>query len=471
MIAFFPEIYPDELLYSQIARYHSRSGYARYTYTSSDIYNNEKLVHPSIEFVNRYTADAMEWISKDKPWEEVAAEHTMYPAYIRFLPKQRRVDAVNGIIACEGNWKNLMCLPLQKEKRYIRYCPVCTKEDREKYGETYWHREHQIQRINVCPKHRCYLENSTIENSSKTSPGLYDAEGYVPEEYEIRICDNERLIDFNRYVIDVFRKPINLSNSFPIGKYLHARLGGDYINSSGLVRNISKLYKDYRDFYGDEIFTMPQSYMQKIFNGYIFDTHFILQLAYFEGISVNEITQLPNDISLFGIDVLYKEISEKYNIDYSIVEEIGSTIQKYTYNQNRVAKKSGVREALYNELDEKYLSQVKDIVEEIVNKQGRPAKLSFAKVTKALNLPQKQINKLPRCKAYIEQYLETQPQFWAREVEWAYEELLRNDNPVNITRIMKLTNMRLKDIKYCSHYIKNEKVKMTIYELLLERVY
>ena len=45
MIAFFPEIYPDELLYSQLARYHSRSGYARYVFTVADIYN--KLAMPS----------------------------------------------------------------------------------------------------------------------------------------------------------------------------------------------------------------------------------------------------------------------------------------------------------------------------------------------------------------------------------------------------------------------------------------
>ena len=64
MIAFFPEIYPDELLYSQLARYHIRSGYTRYAYTVDDIYNNQTLVHPSIEFVNRYTPDALKWITK-----------------------------------------------------------------------------------------------------------------------------------------------------------------------------------------------------------------------------------------------------------------------------------------------------------------------------------------------------------------------------------------------------------------------
>ena len=84
MIAFFPEIYPDELLYSQIARYHSRSGYARYVYTVSDIYQNGKLVHPNVDFVNKYTPDAMNWITKNDTWENIVFEHTMYPAYIRF---------------------------------------------------------------------------------------------------------------------------------------------------------------------------------------------------------------------------------------------------------------------------------------------------------------------------------------------------------------------------------------------------
>ena len=72
MIAFFPEIYPDELLYSQLARYHSRSGYARYVFTVADIYNNQTLVHPDVDFVNRYTPDAMQWITKYEPWETIA---------------------------------------------------------------------------------------------------------------------------------------------------------------------------------------------------------------------------------------------------------------------------------------------------------------------------------------------------------------------------------------------------------------
>ena len=38
MIAFFPTIYLDELLYSQLARYYAASGYMAYTYAAEDLF-------------------------------------------------------------------------------------------------------------------------------------------------------------------------------------------------------------------------------------------------------------------------------------------------------------------------------------------------------------------------------------------------------------------------------------------------
>lgn len=164
-----------------------------------------------------------------------------------------------------------MCIPNLGYKRYIRFCPECAKEDREKYGETFWHRAHQIQRIRVCPKHRCFLENTDIAISAKMSPGLRDAEGLVPEQQEVRICENDREIEFTQYVIDVMQEPIDLDNPMLVGKYLHSCLSSEYVSNSGLVRNITKLYEDYNIFYDTGMLIMPQSYMQKIFNGYQYD--------------------------------------------------------------------------------------------------------------------------------------------------------------------------------------------------------
>ena len=465
MIAFFPEIYPDELLYSQLARYHSRNGYVRYVFSAEEIFKNGSLTLPSIEFVNRYTPDVMKWITKNKSWEMITEQHTMYPVYIRFLPKQRKIEAIDGVIRCDGNWKKLMCLPILNEKRFLRYCPECALEDRKTYGETYWHREHQISRIRICPKHHCFLENSDIPISSKTSPGLFDAENNVPRNSILRICNSDREIGFTQYVLEVMREPIDLHNNLPIGKHLHSHLSNDYINMSGLVRNITKLYQDYTDFYKQDMPIMAQSYLQKIFNGYAYDNYFILQLAYFLKISVQEITHLPNNVFE---NELYQQLSAKHRIDISIVEEIASAVLKYSNQQNIAVQKSGPRAIQYDKLDEQYLPQVKTIVEQMLSNEGKPQKLSFAKVQKALNLPQKQINKLPRCKAYIEAYWESQEEFWAREVEWVVSVLTQENRPISRSRIMKMTNMRPNDLKCCYPHIKNEKIKELVESLLNE---
>ena len=38
MISYFPAAYPDEPLYSQLARYYTKSGYMAYTYAAEELY-------------------------------------------------------------------------------------------------------------------------------------------------------------------------------------------------------------------------------------------------------------------------------------------------------------------------------------------------------------------------------------------------------------------------------------------------
>lgn len=409
MIAFFPEIYPDELLYSQFARYYARTGYARYVFIVSDLYKNESLTMPSIEFVNKFTDDAMHWITKTEPWEIITEQHSMYPAYIRFLPLERRKEAVNSILSCNGNWKKHMCLPVLNEKRYLRYCPECAKEDRAKYGETYWHREHQLPRIQICPKHGCYLENSDVPISSKTSPGLFDAETNVPLNTPTQLCANKTEINFTKYLIKVFQSPIDIDTDFSIGLYLHSRLPRKYKNESGLVRNISKLYEDYCNFF-EGMPTMTKTYLQKIFNEYVYDPYYVLQLSFFLNIPVYYITHLPSN-EQSGIKETYEKLSEKFGIDYEIISEIGAEILRISGYKSKISRTSDTRASLYENIDKKHLPLIKKTIDGMVNKNGRPEKISITKIERFLGLPQKQLSKLPRCRAYVEKYTETQEQF------------------------------------------------------------
>jgi hypothetical protein len=199
----------------------------------------------------------------------------------------------------------------------------------------------------------------------------------VPKNITPKTCNSDREIAFTQYVVNVMKKTIDLGDSVPVGRFLHSCLSNNYINASGLVRNITKFYQDYADFYGQDMPTMTQSYMQKIFNGYAYDSYFVLQIAYFMGISVQEITHLPRDTFE---NELYQQLSAKYHIDYAIVEDIASAVLKSSNQQIFVARKSGPRGIIYDKLDEQHLPKVINIVDQIIEADGRPQKLSFSKV-------------------------------------------------------------------------------------------
>ncbi|MDE6055387.1 MAG: TniQ family protein [Lachnospiraceae bacterium] len=58
-------------------------------------------------------------------------------------------------------------LPRTEDNQWLKYCPLCAGEDRERYGETYWHRRHQIRNMNVCTRHKCRLKSSKVPAKSE----------------------------------------------------------------------------------------------------------------------------------------------------------------------------------------------------------------------------------------------------------------------------------------------------------------
>lgn len=59
----------------------------------------------------------------------------------------------------------------------LRYCPECLCEDRKTYGEGFFHREHHLAGVCMCPKHHVSLLKY---NSKKGNEFSFGAEDYVP---------------------------------------------------------------------------------------------------------------------------------------------------------------------------------------------------------------------------------------------------------------------------------------------------
>ncbi|MBR1752184.1 MAG: TniQ family protein [Ruminococcus sp.] len=91
------------------------------------------------------------------------------PLLCKVLSEEGEIKCIYSIVESYGYYYNHFQkgLILPDPDRRLRYCPVCAADDREKYGETYWHRVHQIPEISVCAKHRCRLVSAKYKINNR----------------------------------------------------------------------------------------------------------------------------------------------------------------------------------------------------------------------------------------------------------------------------------------------------------------
>jgi hypothetical protein len=165
MMHYFPKPYPDELLYSVLARYSKEAGNIKTISNIEDMFGSRNVISSpelpgKLEMLllntpdNRYTSDY--FIQK----------HTIFPYIASFLPEDRAIEICDlmkeGQVSLIYNKSGLISSCNISQNRQFRFCPKCMKEDIHNLGETYWHRLHQITEVLVCPKHKVPLLNSRV---------------------------------------------------------------------------------------------------------------------------------------------------------------------------------------------------------------------------------------------------------------------------------------------------------------------
>lgn len=94
-------------------------------------------------------------------------EHTVYP-YVRISLPEARAKELYGMmcgqvaLSAGTEQKAGMSGRIVPGPQYLRYCPLCVQDDIRCYGETYWHRTHQLPGVLICPEHGGPVVNSVI---------------------------------------------------------------------------------------------------------------------------------------------------------------------------------------------------------------------------------------------------------------------------------------------------------------------
>ena len=453
MIAYLPNLYPDELFYSWLARYycHTTPVYAN---AIGDIFE-KRTTRPDMEFINHLNKNARELLTRKIPMENFILSHTMFP-YTRFVPQARKSAALQSMAVQEGDVHNLLPISKSKEPRYLRYCPVCALEDREKYGEAFWRRTALLKKMDICAVHRCKLKNTNIEIAGKQSARPYIAEVEI-KNMEPEFVKDGLELQFAQYMTEVFQRPIEIDNTTGIGEFLNSRLEGtQYLSARGKARNITLLFNEFMEFYKE----LPKqgitklSQMQKIFTGYRWDFYEVCQIAFFLNISVDALInpQMPEKSQTELFNERVEQLYAQGLGCHRIAKKLGCS-PSTAKNANRVKPKAehdysgrkGIKRDDWEKMDEEMLQQVRDTCEQIYyNQGGRPGHVTVNAVCRALEVPGKRFDYLPKCRKIIYEYEEKKEVYWAREVVWCYQSLLegKGEEDIRWRDIRNITNLR-----------------------------
>ena len=479
MIGFFPEPYPDELVYSWLARYYAHSGYIGYSYVAEDLFVH-KWNRPNPEFIPALAAQAYQAVTRHRTMEDVVMKHTMFSQYGRFLPPERRNRAFDALVQMRENIHDQLLIPMCKngKKRFLQYCPLCAEDDREQHGETYWHRTHQIRGISICPIHGCYLASSDVLLSQHQAPALISAEEACANQTAFFPCD-EKTVSLVRYTADVFSQPVNMASSAGAGQFLHSKLAGTpYVSVRGQQRHMGRLFDDFRDLYnGCKACNIQARWqLEKVFTGHNCSFLSVCLVAFFLRIPADELTELTlpeisqqekfdarvHELRRQGMS--YPQIARQMNCSANVVKPIGEG--RYGSIRGNKNRKGGRKGRDIHQEDTELLPEVQKTVESIRNTgKSRPKQVTIFAVQKLLGLPCKKLQRLPQCMEAIRQYQEPQGQFWAREVAWAAEEVLNRGDRWCWTSIRKLTNMRRKDFVTCFPHLPKYANEVTVEKL------
>lgn len=265
MIGFFPDPYPDELLYSVCARYTERTKYLNRQSVKIELFGSRSF-SSIVDFPTRLSNLISSFpIGHRYSVKKLIDENTLLPFHEPFLPTER-VKIIREEM--KGNSSNKLQIRLGTKAKqitslkYLRFCSQCVINDRAKYFETYWHRAHQLNGIVVCSKHWCFLEESSIEFGRMSGSSFHYAEIVIPDKLPaIKKLDQQDKI--HQILVKIARDAEWLleQNSLHIGsqairnRYFNLLLKQGFAYYNGRVRH-NKLLKACQEFFPTELFNL-----------------------------------------------------------------------------------------------------------------------------------------------------------------------------------------------------------------------
>lgn len=261
---FFPPLYPDELLYSTFARYHSYSGNENFKKTMRDLFGRNTVCSVTdlpcyLDLLSRLIPGKA--ISKEK----LLQEHTLMPYYSHFIPHERLEDILFEMYFNNGgsiHMKVGLTANGVKFPRNLRYCTFCAKDDQNEYGLAYWHRSHQLPGVIVCYKHKIQLRESNVPYTQRRNK-----HELIPLDSIIKNISTKEVFVENQLSLFIAKNShhlLNIKSDRPVRldnirySYLHELQKLNMISAKGRIK-FNSLIPSFNNYYGYDLLSVMGS--------------------------------------------------------------------------------------------------------------------------------------------------------------------------------------------------------------------
>jgi len=278
MIGFFSDPYSDELLYSACARFSDRSKYRNVATTARQLFGGVTGV-ANIAFPNRLSRllSALPQ-GHGHTVDRIIDDHTLLGFYAPFISQQRLKIIRDQMAGDQENRINSRLavntgkIPMPSS---LRFCPECVILDRGKYGETYWHRCHQLPGIEVCTAHSTFLESSRAAwRDRKSCTAFMSAESAIDNRPSRRIDCNDRPQFLQLELAKQAQWILNWRGNPPSGPELQARYHNQLLRRGlayygGRLKN-NEIVRDFISFYSHDLLKYLHSDVQNPERAWLF---------------------------------------------------------------------------------------------------------------------------------------------------------------------------------------------------------
>ena len=267
MMYYFPKPYPDELLYSVLARYCIQSGNLNTINNTEDIFgssNRNVFLSPelpgNIDLLISNLPEGTNYTS-----EKFIYNNTLFPYVASFLPEDRAREVYEimkvGQTSIIYNKAGLVSGSIKSNKMF-RFCPHCMEDDIQTYGEAYWHRSHQ-----VTGAFMCHLHKEAIYDSLVPCRGNYK-QNYITASFDVCRIESamlyndqtiEKLIWIAEDIYNILNRPFEYQ-SLMRKKYLYMEclIEKNIANMNSMIHQ-KRLRNELIYFWGMEVFELLQS--------------------------------------------------------------------------------------------------------------------------------------------------------------------------------------------------------------------